>query len=279
MKPMAYETLTYERDGPVGLITLNRPACLNAINQTMVNEVRELLGAVEGDEAVRALVLSGAGRAFCAGFDLKEEAEDKPTDIAGWRRILEKDFDMIMGFWHLSKPTIAAVRGYCLAGGFELALACDITIAAEGTMFGEPELRFGAGIVALLLPWVTGPKQAKELLLTGADRVPAERALAMGLVNQVVPEGQELETALALARDIAVMDRDAVAMTKSAINRAYEIMGMREALKAGLDTEIMIESLETPERKTFKDIAAREGLKAAIAWRDSRFRSHGTGPS
>ena len=85
-----------------------------------------------------------------------------------WRKVLETDFDFIMQFWDCPKPTIAAVHGFCLAGAFELALACDITVAAEGTRFGEPEARFGSGIIAMLLPWVTGPKQAKELLLTGS---------------------------------------------------------------------------------------------------------------
>ena len=100
-----------------------------------------------------------------------------------------------MQFWDCPKPTIAAVHGFALAGGFEMALSCDLTIAAEGTRFGEPEVRFGSGIVALLLPWMTTPKLAKELLLTGNDQIDAQRALGMGIVNRVVPLGSELETA------------------------------------------------------------------------------------
>ena len=171
----------------------------------------------------------------------------------------------------MSKPTISAVHTYCLAGGCELALACDITIAAEGTRFGEPELKFGSGIVALLLPWLTNPKRAKELILTGNDKLDARDALAMGLINRVVPAGEELDTALAVARDIAVMDADAVRLTKQAINRTYEMMGMGQALAMALDIDVQIESLETAERRTFKEIAAKDGLKAAIAWRDARF--------
>lgn len=270
---MDYETIRFETRGAVGLLTLNRPERLNAINRRMIDEINAVLDAVEAEEAVRALVVAGAGRAFSAGFDLKEGAATEKHGVADWRPVLQRDFDVIMRFWHLSRPTIAAVHGYCLAGGCELAMACDITIAAAGTRFGEPELRFGSGIVALLLPWLCGPKKAKELLLTGTDRVTAEEALAMGMVNRVVPEGEQLEAALAMARDIAVMDRAALAMTKQAINRTYDAMGMREALATALDIDVQIESMETPEGRTFDEIARKDGLKAALAWRDSRFGS------
>ncbi|MCH7539895.1 MAG: enoyl-CoA hydratase/isomerase family protein [Proteobacteria bacterium] len=274
---MTYETVTFEARDAVGVLTLNRPKLLNAIDTKMVQEINAVLDAVAADDDIRVLVLAGAGRAFCAGFDLKESAGKERKGPVDWRPELERDFNLIMRFWHLRKPTISAVHGYCLAGGCEMALACDITIAAEGTMFGEPELRFGSGMIALLMPWLTGPKQAKELLLTGNDRVPADRALAIGLINKVVAEGEHLDAALAMARQIAVMFPETVALTKMAINRTYEIMGMGAALDMGLDIDVEIESLETPERLKFQDISKREGLKAAIAWRDSRFGESGDG--
>jgi enoyl-CoA hydratase len=271
MKDMEFETILLERQESLGILTLNRPDRLNAINAQMKLDIAAALRQVEADDATRVLVLRGAGRAFCAGFDLQAEADDKPSGVAYWRPELRRDFDAIMSFWHLSKPTISAVHTYALAGGFEMALACDITIAAEGTRMGEPELKFGSGIVALLLPWLTGPKKAKELILTGHDRLDASEAAALGLVNRVVPAGKEFETAMAVARDIAVMDADAVRLTKEAINRSYEIMGMGEALKMALDVDVEIESLDTPDRRTFTEISRKEGLKAAIAWRDARF--------
>jgi enoyl-CoA hydratase len=271
---MTYQTLLYEQRGPVALLTLNRPAVLNAIDATMIGELDRALDAIEADDAVRALVVTGAGRAFCAGFDLKDNSAERAEGVAQWRPILERDLAIIMRFWHSPLPTVAAVKGYALAGGCELAMACDITIAAQGTRFGEPELRFGSGIVALLLPWLTGPKKAKELLLTGNDKVSAEEASAMGMINRVVPAGEEVDAALAVARDIAVMDKDAVALTKRAINRSYDIMGMREALAMALDIDVLIESMDTPESTQFAEIARRDGLKAALAWRDARF---GTG--
>jgi enoyl-CoA hydratase len=269
---MAFETIMLERADGVGVITLNRPERLNAINRRMLEELGAALDALAVDEAVRAVVLTGAGKAFSSGFDLKEQMAAKPEGTAMWREILAHDFDGVMRFWSLAKPTIAAVRGHCLAGGCELALACDVTIAAADAVFGEPELKFGAGIVVMLLPWLTGPKQAKELILSGADDIPAERALALGLINRIVPVGEELPAALALARRLAVIDPALVRQTKRAINRAYEIMGMGKALEEALAIDLEIEGAGSPDKRQFMDIARRDGLKAALAWRDARFR-------
>ena len=271
-----YETIQFEVDRGVGVLTLNRPRVLNAISSAMIDEIMDVQARAETDPEVNVLVLAGAGRSFCAGYDLKEAdagAEDAPpaSDLLGTRKRLELCCDMTMGFWHCRKPTISAVHGHCLAGGCELALACDITIASEDAIFGEPELRFGAGIVCLILPWLTGPKQAKELIFTGNDRIPASRALEMGLVNRVVPQGQALEAAMEMARQIAVMDEHAMALSKAAINRTYEIMGLREAMRSGVDLDVEITCLDTPDRKRFREISSREGLKAALAWRDARF--------
>jgi len=258
-------------DGRVGVLTFNRPGVLNAFNAALIGEVGRALGEFASNDAINAIVVHGNGRAFSAGFDLKESAAKGALDAKQWRTLIEADFDFIIQFWDCPKPTIAAVHGYCLAGAFELALACDITVAAGGTFFGEPEVRFGSGMVAMLLPWITGPKQAKELLLTGNDRISAERALEIGIVNRVVPEGKELDEAMEIARTIAAAAPASVQMTKRAINRSYEIMGMRQALLAAVETDIFIESSGGPERAEFNRIRKEQGLKAALAWRDARF--------
>ncbi|MGH6931445.1 MAG: enoyl-CoA hydratase/isomerase family protein [Dongiaceae bacterium] len=268
---MAYETITFENRSGIGLITLNRPDRLNAVSQKMIDELNPLLDEIERNDEIRAVVLTGAGRAFCSGFDLKDSAATPKTGIADWRPVIKRDFDIIMRFWYLSKPTIAAVHGFCIAGGCELAMACDITVAAENTRFGEPELRFGSGIVAMVLPWFAGPKKAKEWILSGNDRISAQEALDWGMINRVVPEGEQLDAALKLARDIAVNDPIKVSMVKQAINRTFDLMGMRDALAWAAETEAQIESMETPESKVFKEITRKDGLKAALAWRDSRF--------
>ena len=259
-----------ERRGAVALLTLNRPEKLNAINVPVIEALDAALDAAEADEAVRVIVVAGAGRAFSAGFDLDIGlGEDKP-DPAGVRRALENDFRIIMRFWDSPKPTIAAVHGYCLGSAMELALACDLTIAAEDCRFGEPEVKFGSGIVALLLPWLAGPKATKYLLLTGEDRVSAAEAQVMGLVNRVVPAARLLDEALALAERVAANDPQAVRMTKKAINRSLDIGGMRQALLAALEIDVTIETNETAESREFNEILKRDGAKAAIAWRAGR---------
>ncbi len=259
-----------EHRGAVALLTLNRPDKLNAINVPVIEALDAALDAAEAEEAVRVIVIAGAGRAFSAGFDLDIGLGEGRPDPADVRRGLENDFRVIMRFWDSPKPTIAAVHGYCLGSAMELALACDLTIAAEDCRFGEPEVKFGSGIVALLLPWLAGPKAAKYLLLTGEDRVSAAEAQAMGLVNRVVPAADLLEEALALAGRIAANDRQAVRMTKQAINRSLDIGGMRQALLAALDIDVTIETNETAETREFNEILKRDGARAAIAWRAGR---------
>jgi len=267
----SFETIEYERRGAIGLITLNRPERLNAINEQMLDDLDQILDDIESDDDVRVVVLQGAGRSFCSGFDLKDEAEVESQNVVDFLPSMQRDLNTIMRLWRFPKPTIAAVHGYAIAGGCELALACDLTIASEDFKLGEPDLRFGAGIVVLLLPWLTGPKQAKEMYFVGDDRITAQRCLEMGLINRVVPDGEVLDAAMKMARKIAVIDTFSIALTKQAINRTYDIMGMREALGAALDVGCLIEAAVVPEREEFMSIARSDGLKAAIAWRDGRF--------
>jgi enoyl-CoA hydratase len=264
------KTLKVRKDRGVAIVTLNRPERLNAINHAMIAEMHGTLDKLAADASVGAVVLTGAGRAFSSGMDLKDDAAGGIGGVAGWRDRLCQDLDFLLRFWDHPKPTIAAVHGFCLAAGCELALCCDVTIAEEGTLFGEPELLFGSVITAMMMPWLTGPKIAKELLLSADDRVTAERAERIGLVNRVVPAGRHVEEAVALARRMATMDSDAVRLTKEAINRTFEIAGLKEALRANLDLAIQIESMETPSRAAFKDITRQQGLKAALAWRNAR---------
>ena len=240
------------------------------LNRTMLAELNAVCDAVEVDEAIRALVVTGAGGVFSSGFDLKEQAAAPPEGVAQWRAVLRDDFDTVMRFWHLSKPTVAAVRGPALAGGCELALACDVTVAAEDARFGEPELRFGAGIVVMLLPWLAGPKHAKEILLSGEDEIDARRACEIGLVNRVVPAGDEVEAALALARRMAAIEPALLKRTKATINRMVSMMGFDAALEMALEQDLLIEAEGTDAKRTFLEITRTQGLRAAIAWRDSR---------
>jgi enoyl-CoA hydratase len=267
---MTEPLVRYERRGAVAVLTLNRPDKLNAINVAMLGELTRALDTAEADDSVRVVVVAGAGKAFSAGFDLDMETGGGPPDATAVRRALENDFKLIMRFWDSPKVTLAAVHRYCLGSAMELAVACDLTVASEDCMFGAPEVRFGSGIVALLLPWLVGPKQAKRMLLTGDDRVPARDALAMGLVSDLVATERLLDEALAIAERIAGNDPLAVKLTKQAINRSLDIAGMRQALAQALELDVLIESTDSPEKREFEAVMKRDGAKAALAWRAAR---------
>ena len=268
----SYEHILVSRSGAIGTIAFNRPRVLNAFHNELMHETLAAVAELNADDAVEVIIVRGEGRAFSAGFDLKAASGRKMEDVQDWEAQMGLQFEFIMQFWHSPKPTIAAVHGFCLAGAFELALACDVTVAAEGTRFGEPEVRFGTGIIAMLLPWVSGPKASKELLLTGNDQVSAEDALRHGIVNHVVPGDQVQAKAESLAGAMAKASTRSVRMTKQAINRTYEAMGLSSALKTSLDMDVLLNAGSSPEKKEFARIRNEQGLKAALAWRDARFQ-------
>lgn len=217
---MAYENILVETRGHVGLITLNRPQALNALSTGLVTDLGHALDSFEADEGVRAVVITGSEKAFAAGADIKEMAEKDFVDCylqdfitSGWERITT-----------CRKPIIAAVAGYALGGGCEVAMMCDIIIAAETAKFGQPEITIGvipgAGGTQRLSRAV-GKSKAMDMVLTGRqmDAKEAERA---GLVSRVVPADQLLDEALKAAERIADMSLPAVMMAKEAVNQAFE---------------------------------------------------------
>jgi len=275
MDGQRYQCIRVASRNGVGIITLDRPERLNAINAPLKREVGAALDAIEGDEGIAAVVLAGAGRSFCSGFDLKDDAAAGVHGEAAWRQVLGDDFAFLMRFWEFPKPTIAAVQGHCLAGGFQLALCCDITIAASDALFGSPELRFGSVVTAMMLPWIAGPKFAKEIILCAEDGIDAHRAQAMGIVNRVVAAGALAEETFALARRVVALDAGVVRGTKAAINRSLELGGLGDGLRAALEAAVAMEALDTPSRRRFREITAASGLQAALAWRDARLEAGG----
>lgn len=266
------DTVLYEVAGPVARITLNRPDKLNAINSQMLRELGSRIDQAASDDDVKVVILAGSGRAFSAGYDITDEMEDGTETAMEWQPILQRDVDLTMRLWALPKPTIAVVQGYCLAGGCELAMACDMIVASDTAQFGEPEIQYGSGPVTLLMPFIIGQKKTNELLFTG-DRINAEEAHRLGLINRVVP-GDELEKAAReLALRIAPTPLPILRLTKQAITRAYEAQGLRTAVAANVDLSCLINSANTPEQQEFDAITKTEGLKAALSWRDNRYRS------
>jgi enoyl-CoA hydratase/carnithine racemase len=258
--------------GPVRRLSLNRPAALNALNAELMDALEAAFDAAAEDDEVRVIVLRGSGRAFCAGYDLNQDAEEGTKDAAEWRRELDRDTKRLLRILENPKPVIASVHSYCLAGGTDLMLACDLAVAADDAVFGYVDIRFGSGVVSMFLPWVVGVRVAKELILTGQDRIPAAEALRIGLVNRVVPRDELDDATMALADEIAKNEPFVVRTMKASINRVWQIAGLRAALDANTELDVMIETANLPARDEFRRITQEEGLKAAIAWRDARYR-------
>jgi enoyl-CoA hydratase/carnithine racemase len=264
------DAVLLERRGPAAWITMNRPEKLNALNGEVVRELRRRLREVQEDDSVKLVVLTGAGRAFSAGYDLSEEVSDRIESADQWRAVLNEDVNLALELWALPRPTIAAVRGWCLAGACELAMACDLIVATADARFGEPEIRYGSGPVALLMPFVLGQKKTSELLFTG-DTIDAQEAHRVGLINRIV-EPERLEAAVdELIAKIAPTPLPVLRLTKLALLRAYEAMGLRTAVAANLDLSAILNAADTPEQREFDRIVAAQGLKAALKWRDARY--------
>jgi len=217
---MAYNTILVDTQGPVGIVTLNRPKAMNALNGEIVREIGAALDKFEADDAIGCIVLTGNEKAFAAGADIKEMAEKSYMDVYlanfitdGWERVTT-----------CRKPVVAAVAGYALGGGCELAMMCDFIIAADTAKFGQPEITIGiipgAG-GSQRLPRFVGKSKAMEMVLTGR-MMGAEEAERSGLVSRVVPAVDLLDEAVKTAKSIADLSRPAVMVAKEAVNRAYE---------------------------------------------------------
>jgi enoyl-CoA hydratase len=214
-----YETILTERDGAVGIVRLNRPQALNALNAQLVDETVDALTAFDRDEAIGCMILTGSEKAFAAGADIKEMAS--LTFVDAYREDFVAAWD---GIGTMRKPVIAAVAGYALGGGCEVAMMCDMIIAADTAKFGQPEIRLGvmpgAGGTQRLTRAV-GKAKAMDLILTGRN-MDAEEAERAGLVARVVPADRLMEEATAAARTIAAMSLPSVLAAKESVNRAFE---------------------------------------------------------
>jgi enoyl-CoA hydratase len=246
-------------------LTLNRPDKLNAISADLRDELSAAIADAASDDRVRVIAIAGAGRAFCAGYDL---AEEQPATALGWRDVLGRDIAATLAVLHCPKPVIAQVHGFAVAGGLELAMACDLIVAADDARLGEPEIRFGSAPVTLLMPFVIGQKKTRELLLTG-DLIDAAEAERIGLVNRVAAGDRLAAEVDALADRLARVEPDVMALTKLMLNRAMDAAGFAQAVEMGLDVQSFINLSETS--RAFDEIVRRDGLKAALAWRDARY--------
>ena len=275
-----YTTLTYEVRDAKAYLTLNRPDRLNAIDDVMPGEIRAAVEQANADDGVRVIVVAGAGRAFCAGYDLKKFAEANLDDGGvgeRWRssgehwdpvrdyREMRRNTDDFFTLWRSLKPTIAKVHGYAVAGGSDIALCCDLIVLADDARIGYPPARVWGCPTTAMWVYRVGAERAKRMLLTG-DTIDGLTAAAWGL-GESVPAA-ELDAAVErLADRVAGVPTNQLVMQKLMINQAYDNMGLQGTqLLATLFDGI---ARHTPEGHWFKDLAEREGFHAAVEWRAS----------
>jgi len=259
---VSYNTLLYEKEDGIGIVTINRPQSLNALNGEVYTELYEVFQEIEDDQEVRVVILTGSGeRAFVAGADIAEMQPQSSLEIGSLMDSGRKVFDRI---YTLSKPVIAAINGFALGGGCELAMCCDLRIASENAKFGQPEINLGiipgAGGTQRLARLV-GMTRAKELIYTG-DMVDAKTAFMMGLVNKVVPPGSLMTEAKELARKMLSKSSIALSLAKKAINSGADM-----SLSSGLDLEAQCFA------RCFATEDQKEGMKAFLEKRKPQFKN------
>lgn len=272
---MKLRTLKYAVSGRIARITLNRPARLNAIDDRMPREIRRAVEAANDDDRVHVIVLAGAGKAFCAGYDLKQFAEGDgtnrwtqkmPWDPMKDYKAMKANTDDFFSIWRSYKPVICKVHGYAVAGGSDIALCADIVIMAEDAKIGYMPARVWGCPTTAMWVYRLGAEKAKRMLLTG-DTIDGRTAKQWGLVYDAVPAAKLDAAVEALAKRMAGVPKNQLMMQKLMINQAYENMGL-----AGTQ---MIATLfdgitrHSPEGTWFKAYAERHGFHEAVAWRDS----------
>ena len=267
---MAYETILYEIDDRVALITLNRPERHNALSQKLCAEIIDAVRTADQDPSVRVLVITGTGgKAFSAGYDIKESAEAPKRSLSEWRDRLNRDLRFTYSVWECSKPVIAMIDGFCLAGALEFAQMCDMRIASDDSKFAVIETRFSNGIATYVMPWIIGPR-CRRLIYTG-DMVDAQEALRLGLVDLVHPKAALRAETMKLAKRMSRVALEALQWNKRALNNTLETMGFRGAMQYGVEACALLDATHTPEYATFDELRRTKGLGEALKWRDAQF--------
>jgi enoyl-CoA hydratase len=272
---MVGQGVIYEADQKVGIVTLNRPDKLNALSMELRLELEQVLRGADADPATSVIVLRAEGRSFCVGFDIGGGHDRSKTpwrhDALKYRERLAVSLRALMTPWNLDKPVIASVQGHALGGGCELAMFCDLTIAADDAQFGEPEILFSQAGPGIVMPWIIGHKRARELLYFG-QLIDAKTALELNMINRIVARDQLRDATLKYAQRLALIAPEALKATKRAINRGIEDAGFRNAIQSGLDVVAPLYAASTEVGRQFDEIRAKDGLKAALKWRRDQFR-------
>jgi enoyl-CoA hydratase len=284
---MPYETILYDTHGAVATITLNRPERLNTIVPPMPDEVESAVNAAVADDTIKVIVLRGAGRSFCAGFDFSggfHHWDQAITTDGEWDP--GKDFmwatsagvgatPKFMSLWHSPKPVIAQVHGWCVGGGSDMALCADLVIASKDARIGTPYSRMWGAYLSGMWLYRLGLTRAKEYALTGKP-LSGDEAEQVGLINRAVPFARLEAEVSAQAAQLASIPLSQLAAMKLIVNQAYENMGLASTQTLGLILDGLMRN--TPDARRFVDIAARDGVGAVVAARDRPFGDYSQAP-
>jgi len=267
---MKFTQIIYEKKKFLATITLNRPEKLNALTDQMLRDVRAALSDADEDDKIRVIVLTGAGRAFSAGFDLSPEVSTYVT-AQDWRGHISNGNGTFRAIWDTTKPVIAKVNGYCLGGAFDMSLACDIVIAADSAKLGEPDVLFGGTQMYMMLPFMADMRVVKNILLRG-ENFSAQQMKEWNIVNEVVPLEELDDAVYQYAKRLATLPIGTPQLNKTLMNRVYDMMGVRQATDISGDVTVYaLTRKKSEESMQFYDRVNNEGLKAALKWRNARF--------
>ncbi len=283
----SFDTLIYATDGPVATVTLNRPDRLNTIVPPMPDELEAAVRGAVADEAIKVIVLRGAGRSFCAGFDFGggfHHWDEHMTTDGEWDP--GKDFVMatapslgpvpkFMSLWRSPKPVIAQVHGWCVGGGSDMALCADLVVASEDARIGTPYSRMWGAYLSGMWLYRLGLTRAKEYALTGRP-LSGREAADVGLINEAVPFAELESTVRALAERLAAVPSSQLSAMKLVVNQAYENMGLASTQTLGPILDGLMRN--TPDAKRFIELAESEGVGRAVAERDAPFGDYSAAP-
>jgi len=278
---MTFEAIDYAAADGIARITLNRPARLNAINRRLISDLRDAVIAANEDGAVRVMVLSGAGRAFCAGYDLDwgTRAEDATQrEMAGnWDPVrdyegMSRNVKVFMSLWESPKPVIAQIHGWCVGGGTDMALCADLIYMAEDAQIGYPPARVWGEPTSVMWVYRLGLEHAKRVMLSG-ESLSGSQAERIGLASKAVPAEQLPSVVDEMARKLATIPANQLAMSKLLVNQAYENMGLRSTQLIGTFFDGI--ARHTPEGVAWRDLAMKEGFREAVRRRDAPFGDYG----
>lgn len=259
----SYETVRYETDGRIANVTLNRPEKLNAITTRLQDELLAALHEAEADPAIHVAVVRGAGRGFCAGYDIGGgNSGNAAPGVTGDRDWLERIVRGWLEIWDLRLPVLASVHGSCLAGGTQLAAICDVTFVSEDCRVGTPQLPLGAGYVAPFWAWFVGPKKAKEIFFPTGTTITGREATEIGFFNRALPAADLDEAVSAYATSVSRTPKDLLALQKLSINRTQDQAGFRQAMLQGVEIDAIAHV--SPSVRTVNRYIADNGLRETL---------------